>query len=118
LFHAAHALAILAAKKKYKPVAKKIRLVMTDMPEHFHIICNIIGNPLTVLPSLNTNLLPFQPTSHYTLERKVFINKVHASDFLWPAERELMHHFMVVQQDTFIWTMQNAATFEKTSSRL
>ncbi len=111
-------LAILAAKKKYKPVTKNIWLVITDLPERFHIICNIVGDPLTTLPSLNTNLLPFQPTSHYTLERKVFINKVHASDFLWPAERELMHHFMVVQQDTFIWTMQNAATFEKTSSRL
>jgi len=31
-------LAILAAKKKYKPVAKKIQLVITDLPEHFHIV--------------------------------------------------------------------------------
>ena len=41
--------------------------------------------------------------SCYTLEKKVFNDKVHTGDFLWPAEREFMHHFMIVQQDAFTW---------------
>jgi len=106
-------LAILVAKKKYKPVAKKIQPVITDLPERFHIIHNIVGDPLTTLPSLNTNPLPFQPTSHYTLERKAFIDKVHAGDFLWPTECELMHHFMIVQQDAFTWNNTECGHFRE-----
>jgi hypothetical protein len=35
-----------ASKKKYKPIALKVCLVITDLPDHFHIVCNITGDPL------------------------------------------------------------------------
>ncbi len=77
---------------------------MTDLPERFRIVRNIIGDPLATLPILSTNPPPFQPSHRYTLEHKEFIDKVHGGDFLWPAERELMHHFMIIQQDAFAWS--------------
>jgi hypothetical protein len=35
-----------ALKKKYKPIALKVCLVITDLPDHFRIVCNITGDPL------------------------------------------------------------------------
>jgi hypothetical protein len=58
----------LSAKKKYKPVAKKVRPVIGELPEKFRIKRKIIGNPLNDLPTLNPNPPPFTPSNHYTLE--------------------------------------------------
>ena len=76
---------------------------MTDLPERFRIVRNIVGDPLLSLPTLSTNPPPFQPTLRYTLERRDFIDKAHPGDFLWPAERDFMHYFMLVHQDGFAW---------------
>jgi hypothetical protein len=46
-------LAIFAGKK-YKPVGQKIRPVETELPSRFHITCNIKGNPLQNLLTLQT----------------------------------------------------------------
>jgi hypothetical protein len=59
----------LSAKKKYKPVAKKVRPVIGEIPEKFHIERKIVGNPLDDLPTLNPNPLPFTPTDRYTVEQ-------------------------------------------------
>jgi hypothetical protein len=59
----------LSAKKRYKPVAKKVRPVIGELPEKFHIECKIIGNPLDDLPILNPNPPPFIPSNRYTLEQ-------------------------------------------------
>jgi hypothetical protein len=59
----------LSSKKKYKPIAKKVRPVIGELPKKFHIERKIIGNPLDDLPVLNPNPPPFIPTNHYTLER-------------------------------------------------
>jgi hypothetical protein len=59
----------LSTKKKYKPVAKKVRPVIGELPKKFHIERKIIGNPLHDLPILNPNPPPFIPTDRYTLER-------------------------------------------------
>jgi hypothetical protein len=58
----------LSAKKKYKPVAKKVHPVIGELPEKFRIERKIIGNPLNNLPILNPNPPPFTPTDRYTLE--------------------------------------------------
>jgi hypothetical protein len=58
----------LSTKKKYKPVTKKVRPVIGELPEKFCIECKIIGNPLDDLPILNPNPLPFIPSNRYTLE--------------------------------------------------
>jgi hypothetical protein len=52
----------LSAKKKYKPVAKKVCPVIGELPEKFRIEHKIIGNPLDDLPILNLNPLPFKPS--------------------------------------------------------
>jgi hypothetical protein len=59
----------LSAKKKYKPIAKKVRPVIGELPEKFHIERKIIGNPLDDLPVLKPNPPPFKPSDRYTLER-------------------------------------------------
>ena len=97
-------LAVFAAKKKYKPVAKKVRPVMAELPERFRIVRSILGDPLATLPELPTNPPSFQPNGRYTRERKEYIDKAHPGDFLWPAERELMHYFMCIHQDGFAWS--------------
>jgi hypothetical protein len=58
----------LSAKKKYKPVAKKVCPIIRELPKKFRIECKIISNPLDNLPTLNPNPPPFMPSDRYTLE--------------------------------------------------
>jgi hypothetical protein len=58
----------LSAKKKYKPVARKVRPIIGELPEKFRIECKIISNPLGDLLVLNPNPPPFIPTDCYTLK--------------------------------------------------
>ena len=92
----------LATKKKYKPVALKVRPVIGELPERFRIIRNIIGDPLANLPVLNPNPPPFTPSGRYTQERKEIFDKLNPG-FLSAAERALVHHFMTLHQDAFAW---------------
>jgi hypothetical protein len=46
------ALRSIFARKKYKPVAQKIRTVLADLPEKFRIVRNIVGDPLAVMSPL------------------------------------------------------------------
>ena len=68
LFSADKPLATFAAKKKYKPVAQKVRPILGTLPSRFHIEQNIIGDPLAGLPALPTNPPPFAPCDRYTKE--------------------------------------------------
>ena len=106
-------LAIYAAKKKYKPVALKVRPVMTELPKRFRVVRKIIGDPLADMPVLPTNPTHFEPTGRYTLERKQYIDKVHDGDFLWPSERNLMHQFMMLHQDGFAWNDSQRGHFRE-----
>src|SRR5271155_5962521 len=60
----------LDGKKKYKPVARKIKPFIGELPNKFRIIRNIIGDPLEHLLSLPTRPPPFSPKGRYTQERK------------------------------------------------
>jgi len=51
-----------AAKRKYKPVALKTRPVITDLPNKFHIVRNIVGDPLADMPTLTPTPPTFVPT--------------------------------------------------------
>ena len=93
---------ILATTKKYKPVARKIRPVIGELPDRFRIIRNIIGDPLESLPTLNPKPPPFTPCGRYTQERMELFDKINEG-FLWPEERLLLHHFMMLHQDAFAW---------------
>jgi hypothetical protein len=59
----------LSAKKKCKPITKKVCPVIGELPEKFRIERKIIGNPLDDLPVLNPNPPPFIPSDRYTLEQ-------------------------------------------------
>jgi hypothetical protein len=76
----------LSAKKKYKPIAKKVRPVIGELAKKFRIERKIIGNPLNDLPTLNPKPPPFIPSDRYTLERRDQLDKNHPGNFLWPAE--------------------------------
>ena len=65
------------------------------------------------MPKLSTQPPPYTPTGRYTEEHKAVINQAHPSDFLLPAERDLLHHFMCLQQDGFAWTDQERGHFRE-----
>ena len=67
----------LATKKKYKPVALKVKPIIGELPAKFRIIRNITGDPLKDLPTLNPNPPPFTPTGRYTQERKELFDTAH-----------------------------------------
>jgi hypothetical protein len=99
--------------KKYKPVTRKIRPVATELPERFHIVRNIKGDPLSTLPDLPTRPKPFEPTQRYTEVRKAIIDAAHPGEFLWPQERLLLHQFMLVHQDGFAWDDSERGHFKE-----
>jgi hypothetical protein len=90
-------------KKPYKPVSRKVRAQLAELPEKFRIKRQIIGDPLATMPALNPNPPPFIPTERYTQERKEKIDAVHSDDFLWEQERLLLHDFMRKQDKGFAW---------------
>jgi hypothetical protein len=88
---------------KYKPVDKKVKPVIQELPAEFRIKREIRGDPLAEMPQLLPNPPEFEPTGRYTLERKDQFDNVHKGDFLLPEERKLMHHFMMLQSLGFAW---------------
>jgi hypothetical protein len=92
----------LAIKKKYKPIALKVKPVIGKLPDKFSIIWNIIGDPLQDLSKLPTKPLTFTPTGHYTQERKDLFDKLNPG-FLLPVEQDLLHYFMMIHNDGFTW---------------
>ncbi|KZT22251.1 hypothetical protein NEOLEDRAFT_1218332, partial [Neolentinus lepideus HHB14362 ss-1] len=74
--------AFVQTKKKYKPVALKVRPVGATLPKEFRIERNITGDPLADLPTLSPRPPRFSPTGRYTQERRDALHKVHGSDFL------------------------------------
>jgi hypothetical protein len=100
-----------ATKKKYKPVSLKVRPVITNLPDRFHIIQNIIGDPLEHMPSLNPHPPPFTSSPHYTAKRKAIIDKNHPGNFLWPEEHNLMHDFIRKHETVFAWNKNKRGSF-------
>ena len=101
------------AGKKYKPVDKKVRPILAELPAEFRIERNITGDPLKDLPELSTHPKEFVPTGRYTQERKDFIDKVHPEGFLWEEERLLMHELMMKQNDAFAWEASERGVFKE-----
>ncbi len=99
--------------KKYKPVAKKVKLLVTELSEHFRIVHNIISNPLENLPILPTRPSNFEPCGCYTFEHMQLIDKAHPKGFLLPKEQKLMHNFMMLHQDSFAWNNSECGHFQE-----
>lgn len=98
-------------KKPYKPVAKKVRAQLAELPSKFRIQRKIIGDPLASMPILDPNPPPFAPTGRYTQERKDKIDEIHSDNFLLPQERLLMHDFMRKQNEGFAWIDSERGNF-------
>ncbi|KNZ72094.1 hypothetical protein J132_04375 [Termitomyces sp. J132] len=88
---------------KYKSVARKVKPVLGTSSEEFRIERHIIGDPLADMPQLSTNPPEFTPTGRYTAESKEIIDQAHDNDFLWPEEKKLVHHLMMLQNEAFAW---------------
>ena len=99
--------------RKYKPVAKKVRPLLADLPDKYRITRNIVGDPLAEMPTLNANPPDFTPTGRYTAARCDIIDKVHSEGFLLPAERALMHDFMSLQNKGFAWDDSERGRFRE-----
>lgn len=56
--------AYIQSKKKYKPVAQKVRAVLRKCPEQFCIERNITGDPLATIPTLHPHALPDASAVH------------------------------------------------------
>lgn len=62
-----------------------------------------MGNPLADMPNLPTDPPAFTPTGRYTQERMEQVDKDNDKNFLWPAERRLLHHFVCLHNMAFAW---------------
>ena len=100
-------------KKKYKPVAIKVKPISADLPKKYRIERNIVGDPLKEMPTLDPNSPAFQPTGRYTQERKEKMDKIHPEGFLQPAERHLMHDFVCKQNQGFAWDDSERGRFRE-----
>ena len=97
---------------QYKPVARKIKPVIGELPDKFRIVRTIIGDPLADLPTLPTNPPAFSPRGRYTQERKELFDKLNPG-FLLPPERDLMHYFMMIHEDGFAWESAERGHFRE-----
>src|SRR6201999_3250535 len=100
-------------KKKYKPVAKKVRPVLGTLPGEFRIERTIRGDPLEGMPEMNPKPRDFEPTGRYTAERKEIIDKAHPGDFLWEEERKLVHNIMMDYNHAFAWEDSERGRFRE-----
>ncbi|KIL54345.1 hypothetical protein M378DRAFT_38654, partial [Amanita muscaria Koide BX008] len=98
--------------KRYKPVAKKIKPIISTLPTEFRIVRNITGDPLADLPKIETRPPDFKPTGRYTQERKEALDQVHKGDFLLPEERKLLHHFVTLHDTAFAWEDSERGRFK------
>lgn len=100
------------AGKKYKPVALKVRPVLSDLPEKYRIKRKIVGDPLEGMPQLPVHPPDFSPKGRYTQERMEKMDAGHEPDFLWPEERKLMHQLISEQNQAFAWDDSERGSFK------
>jgi hypothetical protein len=100
-------------KKKYKPVAKKVKPIGATLPEEFRIVRNIQGDPLADLPILSPFPINFSPTGRYDQASFDIIEKNHPHSFLTTEEQRFMHYFVMIHQDRFAWNETQKGSFCK-----
>ncbi|KAG5348817.1 hypothetical protein C0989_007962, partial [Termitomyces sp. Mn162] len=67
-------------KKKYKPITLKTKPIASQILENFCIECKIVGDSLTILPTLDSNPPSFVPTEQFTNKHKAtFVSKYDTS---------------------------------------
>ena len=100
-------------KKKYKPVALKTHPILSTLPSKFRIEQNIIGDLLTDILTISPILPPCAPCGCYTQERHNKTDNLHPPGFLCPIEHNLLHHFMLLQNEGFAWDNSEHSHFHQ-----
>lgn len=101
----------VVTKKKYKPVAKKVKSVIAPLPSQFRIERNIIGDPITDIPSLSPTPPTFTPTGRcMQVHMEAFVQR--HGDFLNPEELKLAHQLMCLQNEGFAWSDTERSSFK------
>ncbi|KAG6882218.1 hypothetical protein C0992_012456, partial [Termitomyces sp. T32_za158] len=90
-------------KKKYKPVALKMKPVASSISEDFRIEQKIIGDPLADMPPLSPNPPPFVLTGRFTDKRRKQFLTDHNKGFLTTAELDVLTDLMAKQNKAFAW---------------
>jgi hypothetical protein len=85
-------------ERKYRKAENRIQPITTQLPEEFHIVRNIIGDPLENMLVLLMHPPDFVPGLRYTEEsyEKLQLNP---DGFLWPEEEKLAHHLVREQEE-------------------
>jgi hypothetical protein len=99
-------------KRKYRKAEDRIQPITTQLPKEFHIICNIIRDPLENMAVLLTYPPDFVPGLRYTQEwyKKLQLNP---DGFLWPEEEKLAHHLVREQEECLSWIEQGKGEFRQ-----
>jgi hypothetical protein len=85
-------------KRKYRKAEDRIQSIVTQLPEEFCIVRNIIGDPLENMLVLPTHPPDFVPGLRYTQEWYEKL-KLNPNGFLWPEEEKLAHHLVKEQEE-------------------
>jgi hypothetical protein len=101
----------LSAKKKYQSIDEKVHPAIGNLPNKFRIERDIISNPLDDLPVLDPDSPPFITTDFYTLAQQPQPNPNYPGSFWWPAEKDLMHCFMLAYALGFTWSKGKLGSF-------
>jgi hypothetical protein len=72
-------------KRKYRKAEDRIQPIATQLLEEFHIVHNIIGDPLENMPVLPMHPPDFVPGLQYMQERYKKL-QLNPDGFLWPEE--------------------------------
>lgn len=97
---------------KYKRVDQKVRPVPSMIPYHMKTLRQYPDDPLRNLPRLPHIPPPFTPTSKVTAERMDGL-ELDKNEKLWPEERKLLQHILVINSRSIAFDEQERGTFRK-----
>jgi hypothetical protein len=97
-------------KRKYRKAEDRIQPIAMQLLEEFHIVRNIIGDPLENIPVLPTHPPDFVPSLRYTQERYEKL-QLNPNGFLWPEEEKLAHCLVREQEECLSWIEEEKGEF-------
>ena len=86
----------------YKPVVKKVHLVVALMDKKYHIMCSLPNNLLAGLVPLPMHPLDFTPGEHFIQECTDTLD-LDPIKWLWPEELKLICWIVYKHKKTFSW---------------
>ena len=97
---------------KYKKVDQKVRPIPTKIPEHMKVRRRFPEDPLHNLPILPHHPPLFHPTTRVTEERMESLG-IDNNPELWPEEKRLLQHILVLNERSIAFDEQERGTFRR-----